>query len=58
MLVLKETEMKSETIPVHIHQGKTATQHMKYQDKTLKVMLNTGHINETTTLCLPTEEEW
>ena len=48
ILSLKEAEIKSGAIPVNMHQGQTAT----------PVMVHAGQINETTTLCLPTEEYW
>ena len=58
MLALKEAEIKAESIPVHMYQGKTGTKQLKYKDETPIVMVQTGNINETTTLSLPTEEEW
>ena len=55
MLALKEVEINAETIPVHIYQGKTATQQLKYKYEMPTVMVHAGRINETTTLFLPTE---
>ena len=31
---------------------------MKYKDETPTLMVHVGQINETTTLCLTTKEEW
>ena len=53
MLALKQTEIKAEDIPVHIHQGQTATQQLKEKDETPTVMVHVVYINEITTLCLP-----
>ena len=58
MLALNEAEINTETITVHIHQGRTETQQLKDTNDTPTVMLHSGKINETTTLCIPTEEEW
>ena len=41
-----------------MYQGQTETQFTKDKDETPTLMVHTGHINETITLCLPTEEEW
>ena len=54
---LKEAEIKSESIPVHMNHGNTETKHPKDKNKTPTVMVNTGNINKITTLPLPTEEE-
>ena len=40
-----------------MHQDNTETQHMKDNNETPMLMVHAGHINETTTLPLPTEEE-
>ena len=42
-------------MPVHIHQGETATKQMKDKDEKPIMIANVGQINETKTLCLPTE---
>ena len=41
-----------------MYQGKTARKQQKYKYETPTVMVHAGQINETRTLCLPTEEEW
>ena len=56
VLVLKEVEIKAEAITMHMYQGQTATKQLKENDEIPTVMVNAGKINETTTLCLPTEE--
>ena len=43
---------------MHINQGRTETLKLKYNGETLTVMVNLVQINKTTTLSLPTEEEW
>ena len=48
--------MKSEAIPVHMNQMQTAEKHIKDKGETSTVMAHAGQINETTTLCLLTEE--
>ena len=54
MLALKEAEIKVEDIPVHMHQGDTVTQQMKYINETPIVIVHVGKIKETTTyLCPP-----
>ena len=58
MVALKETEIRAESIPIHIHQGHTSTKQPKYKDGKTTVMVHVGKINETTTLCPPTDEEW
>ena len=58
MLALKDAEIKSEAIPVHMYQWKTAAQQTKYKFETLTVMLHSGNINETTKICLPKYKEW
>ena len=58
MLALKEAEIRSEVTPVHMHQGKTATQYLQDKGKKTMVIVHAGNINETTALCLTTEEEW
>ena len=58
MLALKEAEVKALTIPVHInhfHKEKTTP---KGNNETPTMMVHVGQINKTTTLTLPTEEEW
>ena len=39
MLALKESETKSEAIPVHMQPGQTATKHSKDKDETPKHLL-------------------
>ena len=58
MQALKEAEIKKESIPVHMYQGQTAIQQLTDNDETTTLMVHTGNINETTTLCIPKEEEW
>ena len=41
-----------------MHHGHTETQHLKYNNETPTVMVHAVQINKTTTLPLPTEEEW
>ena len=55
MIALKEAEIKLGSIPVHVHQWHKETQQLKYKDETPTVMLNAVQINETTSLCIPTE---
>ena len=57
MLSLNEAGKKSEAIPVHMHQGHTETQQLKYNNETPPVMVHVVQINKTTTLPLPTEEK-
>ena len=57
MLALKEAEIKTEALPVHMHHGHIETQHMKDNIETPTVMVHAVQINETTTLPLPTEED-
>ena len=58
MLAIKEAKKNAEAIPLHMHQGHTETQQPKYNNETPTVMVNAGQIIKTTTLPLPTEEEW
>ena len=58
MLALKEAEIKVEDIPVHMHHKQTATKQMKYKGEIPTGALHAVKINKTTTLTLPTEEEW
>ena len=58
MLELKEAEIKAEAIPVHMYHKQTVPKHLKDKGETPTVMVNEGHINKTTILPLPTEEEW
>ena len=37
--------MKAEAIPVHMHQGRTETLHIKDNNETPTVMVHTGQIN-------------
>ena len=58
MLAQKESEIKAEAILVHMHQEHTATKQLKDTVETPTLMVHAVNINETTTLPLPTEEEW
>ena len=58
MLALKEEEIKSEGIPVHMDQEHIETKQEKDNNETLTVMVHKGQINKTTTLTVTTEEEW
>ena len=42
MLWLKEAEIKSEEIPVHMHQEKTSTRQLKNKGKKITVLVNEG----------------
>ena len=42
MIALKKVEIKAESIPVHMHQGHTETQKLKYNNETPKVMVYYG----------------
>ena len=57
-IVLKEAEIKSEAIPVHMNQKNTEKQQLKDKNETPTEMVHAGHINKTTTLPLPTDQEW
>ena len=41
-----------------MNQGHTETQQLKDKNETPKLMVHEGQIKKTTTLPLPTEEEW
>ena len=56
ILALKEAKIKAEAVPVYMNQVQTATKYLKDKDEITTSMVNAGQINETTTLCLPTEE--
>ena len=56
ILALKEAEINSEAIPVHMHQEETETQYLKDNNETPTGTVHAIHINKTTTLLLPTEE--
>ena len=43
---------------MHMNQGNNATTQPKDNIETSTVMVHSVHINETTTLFLPTEEDW
>ena len=45
MLVLKDSEVKAETIPVHMYQYKTATKLNKHKDEKINSMVNSVQIN-------------
>ena len=53
MIALKEAEIKAEAIPVHMHQGHTVTQKLKYNNEVPTVMVHSGQIKKITTLPLP-----
>ena len=57
ILSLKESQIKSEAIPVNMHQGHTESQQQKDKKETPTLMVYMGQINEITTPPLPTEEE-
>ena len=42
MIALKKVEIKAESIPVHMHQGHTETQKLKYNNETPTVMVYSG----------------
>ena len=54
MLTLNEEEVKVEAIPVNMYLIHTATNHLKYKGERTAVMVHAGHINETSTLGIPT----
>ena len=54
LLKLNQVEIMVKYILVYMHQGHTTTKHLKDKGETPKVMLHKGHINETTTICIPT----
>ena len=56
MLALKEAEIKAEAIPINMHQGKTAKKKIIDKGKKPTVIVHVGRVNETTTLCITTEE--
>ena len=41
-----------------MYQGNTATKQLKDKDETTTVMVHARNINETKTLCIPTDKEW
>ena len=43
---------------MNMHQGHTETKHLKDKYETPTFMVHSEQINKTTTLLLPTEEEW
>ena len=47
-----------EYITVHITSGQNTTKQPTGKGETRMVMVNQGQKNETTTLCIPTEEQW
>ena len=56
MLALEEAEIKAEAIPINMHQGKTAKKKIIDKGKKPTVIVHVGRVNETTTLCITTEE--
>ena len=56
MLGLKETEIKAEAIPVHMHHKHTVTKQLKNKGEITTGTVHAGQINKTTTLTLPTKE--
>ena len=58
MLALKEAEINTEAIPVHMQQEQTETQHIKDKNKTPTGMVHEEQIKKNTALSLPTEEYW
>ena len=55
MLALKEAEINTETIPVHMNKGHKETKYLKDNNETPTVMVHVVQINKTKTLPLPTE---
>ena len=58
MIALKEAEIKSEAIQLHLQQVHIETQHLKDKNETPTLMVHAGNINKTTAIPLPTNEEW
>ena len=58
ILELKEAEIKAEAIPLYMHQRHIEKKQPKYSNETPAVMVHAGQVNKTTTLPLPTDEEW
>ena len=58
ILALNEAEIRAEDRPEHTNQVQTATKHLKDTGEKNTVMVNSGHINKTTTLFITKEEEW
>ena len=54
MIALKEAEINSEAIPVHMHQDEAETQQLKYKNETPTGTVYAGQINETATVPIPT----
>ena len=54
----KGGKKKAEYIPVNMHQGHRETKQLKDKYETPTFMVHSEQINKTTTLLLPTEEEW
>ena len=44
ILALKDAEINSEAIPLHMNQGHTESQQPKYKNETHIVMVHAGHI--------------
>ena len=57
MLAVMKAEIKVDTIPVHMHHEYITKKQMENNDEIPTGTVNAGHINKTTTLPLPTEEE-
>ena len=58
MLALKEEEIKAEAILAHMKHGQTAKKQLKNKGEITTGTVHAGQINKTTTLTIPTEEEW
>ena len=50
VLSLKEAEIKTEAIPVHMHQRQTATKHLKDEGEITPVMVHAVHIKNCNTM--------
>ena len=57
IIALKESEIKLEAMPVHMHQVYTATKQLKDKCEIPIVTVHAGNINKNTTLCVNKEEE-
>ena len=57
-LALKEAEINTEDLPVQMYHKNKETQHPKYDNETPTIMVHVGQINKTSTLHIPTGEEW
>ena len=58
MIALKEAKIEAESIMVHMHQKMTATKNLKDKGEIPTGTVHAVNINKTTTLTIPTEDEW